>query len=79
MKCRYYLAYAQTTINPQDPGFATLAAARKEMRTDVAAEKMACRRRYKRAFVHRCGDCVEITLGPERDSAMWQRIAIVKF
>jgi hypothetical protein len=75
---RYYITYAQTTIAPHDPGFGTLAAARAAFREEVAAEKAACKLRFKSAHVHRCGDSAEITLGADRRSALWTRLAIVK-
>jgi len=57
---------------------ASLSAARAELRAVVAEELAAARRKSKQATKHKhSDDNYEITLGPDRRSALWTRITLI--
>lgn len=55
----------------------TLAEARKELKELLADEVKACRRRFGKATLHRTADTGRITLGRDKDSALWLSAGIV--
>ena len=67
----YYISSLGYTIHPQDEGFSTLAAAKKELAAVVKEKKAKAKRRWKSAAIIKTGNRVAIHAMKHVESPCW--------
>lgn len=75
---RYYILEYGHSVNPADPGFATLAEAREALVTDGKEMLAAARRRWKQAALIVSPNCRSVYATKDTRSAFWGSLTIIE-
>lgn len=76
---RYYITSSQTSVHPDDEGFATKAEAWTALREEVAVDLARARAKWGKAHKAVFENGVEIRATRDPQSTLWRRYTIISF